>query len=107
MSDTGDLAEQLASEEDPLRIRLREALEQEPLRGPDSRHQNRPQKHVRYVEQDHLERKNTHPGVDKEAIQIPQPSQRRIGPAERILAIIMTGDRHESQTRGLTGKPLL
>ncbi|MCJ1358596.1 MAG: hypothetical protein MMC33_008596, partial [Icmadophila ericetorum] len=107
VSDTGDLAEQLASEEDPLRIRLRESLEQKPLRGSDSRPQSRPQRHVRYVEQDHIKRKNTHPGVDKEAIQIPQPSQRQIGPAERILATIMSGDRHASQTRGLTGKPLL
>ncbi|MCJ1374905.1 hypothetical protein MMC20_006138 [Loxospora ochrophaea] len=101
-SDTGDLAEQLADEEDPLQIRLRDSLDASEARP--LAHQSR---RVRYADQDHLHRKTTNPGVDKEAIAIPEPAPRHITRAEKAIATIMTGNRQESQKRGLTGKPLL
>lgn len=106
-SDTGDLAEQLASEEDPLQIPLRGSLQEEELGGSNSTHRIRHPRHVQYAQQDHLHRKNTNPGVDKEAIQIPEPSRRHVSSAEKIIALIMTGDSVSSRTHGLTGKPLL
>lgn len=102
-SDTGDLAEQLADEEDPLRIQIRDSAE-EPS---ESRPLRRRPKHVHYSQHNHLEHKTTNPGINKEAIEIPNPPARQIGRAEKALAIIMTGDRQKSQTRGLTGQPLL
>ena len=59
------------------------------------------------MQQDHLERKRTNPGVDKEAIEIPEPAPRKISLTERILAIVMSGDRQQAYSRGLVGKPLL
>lgn len=106
-SDTGDLAQQLADEEDPLQISLRSSLQEEELGGSNSRHRIRHPRHVQYAPQDHLHRKNPNPGVDKEAIQIPEPSRRYISSAEKIIALIMTGDSVSSRTHGLTGKPLL
>lgn len=103
-SDTGDLAEQLANEEDPLQIRLRRSYEAETRRRSGSRQGSKRHKEVHYAPQDHLHRKTTNPGVDKEAIEIPEPPPRTIGRTEKVLATIMTG-RVGSQ--GLTGKPLL
>lgn len=107
LSDTGDLAEQLADEEDPLQIRLRDSLDEELFRGAAARARGRQPKRVRYQQSDHLKRKINHPGVDKEAIEIPNPPPRRISRAEKALATIMTGNRAASQMHGLTGKPLL
>lgn len=105
-SDTGDLAEQLADEEDPLQINLRGSFEnQSARRGP--RPQGRQSKHVHYGQQDHHTRKGTNRGVDKEAIQIPNPPPRQISRTEEFLARIMTGERQSSLSHGLTGKPLL
>ena len=104
--DTGDLAEQLADEEDPLRIQLRSSFEAGALGVSRSRRRSA-QHSVHYVQQDHLHRKNTNSGVDKEAIQIPEPARRYISRPEKIIAVVMTGDRQSSQMRGLTGKPLL
>lgn len=106
-SDTGDLAEQLANEEDPLRIRLRQSVDnQGPSRFNSSPVHRRP-KHVHYSQHLHLAGKATNPGLSKEAIEIPNPPARQIGRTEKALAIIMTGDRQRSQMHGLTGKPLL
>ena len=66
-----------------------------------------PSKQVRYAPQDHLHRKNTTQGIDKESIEIPEPGPRQIGGVEKVIAIIMTGDRPRSLSHGLTGKPLL
>lgn len=105
-SDTGDLAEQLADEEDPLQINLRGSFDNQPARrGP--RQQGRQSKHVRYVQQDHPTPRGTHRGIDKEAIQIPNPPPRKISRTEEFFARIMTGDRQSSHVHGLTGKPLL
>ncbi|MCJ1399560.1 hypothetical protein MMC11_002762 [Xylographa trunciseda] len=106
-SDTGDLAEQLAAEADPLHVPFRSSLEEGSASTSRTRHRERHSRKVHYVEQDHLERKITNPGVDKEAIQIPQPKARYITRAEKVVAVLMTGDRESSQMHGLTGKPLL
>lgn len=106
-SNTGDLAEQLASEEDPLRVRLRESLDNQGFSRSNLSPLHRRPKHVHYLQNTHLEHKTTNPGVSKEAIEIPNPPARQIGRAEKALAIIMTGDRQRSQMHGLTGKPLL
>ena len=106
-SDTGDLAEQLADEEDPLRINLRESVDGGLLGAFGSQSRPRQPKRVHYLNQTLPERKATNPGVDKEAIEIPQPVSRYISRAEKLIAIVMTRDRERSQMHGLTGKPLL
>jgi hypothetical protein len=64
--------------------------------------------HYQDQDQDHLERKTTHPGIVKEDIPIPQPGPRRIAKVEKLLAIIMApNDPQTARTRGLVGKPLL
>ncbi|KAL8688560.1 MAG: hypothetical protein Q9224_004851, partial [Gallowayella concinna] len=106
-SDTGDLAEQLADEEDPLQIKLRDSLDADVLGRSVSKPRATTPKHVHYHPHDHQNRKGTHPGLNKEAIQIPEPPPRQIGRVEYLLAIIMTSNRSKSQSHGLTGKPLL
>ena len=98
--DTGDLAEQLADEEDPLHEGSRNG-DAARARG------GRQEKHVRYAQQDHLESKKTSSGIDKEAIEIPEPPPRTISRAEYLLALMMTGNNSSSQIHGLVGKPLL
>ena len=104
-SDTGDLAEQLADREDPLQINIRGSLENQTSRA--YRPQGRQPKHVHYSDQTFPERKNTDRGIDKEAIQIPDPGPRTISRTEQLLAILLTGNRESSKMSGLTGKPLL
>lgn len=104
-SDTGDLAEQLAEEEDPLRIKLRESSDDQVLSDPPGPRDRQP-KRVRYKEDGGAELKGTHGGLDKEDIEIPTPRARPVSKSQRILATIMTGGRR-SQVHGLTGKPLL
>lgn len=105
-SDTGDIAEQLADEEDPLRIEL------DPLNSEGqklTRGQARGQgKKVLFQHQDHPERGTTALPIDKEAIVIPYPAPRRISKLENILARIMApGNEEPTEARGLVGKPLL
>ena len=106
-SDTGDLAEQLADEEDPLQIDIRGSVDNEAPGGSRWRPRDRPAKRVHYLRQDHLHRKDTIPEINKEAIQIPEPSPRHISQTEKAIATIMSGDRQASHMHGLTGKPLL
>jgi hypothetical protein len=105
-SDTGDIAEQFADEEDPLRIELDPLTrEGKVLTGSFG---GRRKRRVHYQDQDHLERKTSHPGIAKEDIPIPQPAPRRIPKAEKLLAIIMApNDLQMARTKGLVGKPLL
>ena len=104
-SDTGDLAEQLAEEEDPLRINLRGSIDDDdPGR---SRRRDRRLNHVHWPPTTRSSYQAHNRGLSKEAIEIPEPPPRVIGRVEYILAIIMTGNRSRATTNGLTGRPLL
>ena len=105
-SGTGDLAEQLANEEDPLRIKLRDSSDGRILSDP-SAPCDRQFKRVRYKEDGGAELKGIHGGLDKEDIEIPTPRVKPVSKSERILAAIMTGGNRRTQFHGLTGKPLL
>jgi len=106
-SDTGDIAEQLADEEDPLRIEL-DPLNTEGRNLNTSGRGGGRTKRVTFRHQDHSEGKNTNTGVDKEAISIPNPPPRQISRAEKLLALIMApSDPQAARSRGLVGKPLL
>ena len=99
-SDTGDLVDQLADREDPLRIRL------ETLEGGRSSKHRRPQKRVHY--QDDTEEKSGRSGIRrKEDIEIPDPGPRTISKAEKILAAIMAPNDGPSRIHGLHGKKLM
>lgn len=101
-SDTGDIAEQLADEEDPLRIEL-DPLNSEgrALNGRAGRG-----KKVAFKHDDHTD--HNAGGVNKEAIVIPNPPPRQISKVEIALAFIMApGDPQAAKARGLVGKPLL
>lgn len=106
-SDTGDIAEQLADEEDPLRIEL-DPLNSEGRNLNNSGRGGGRTKRVTFRQQDHLGGKDTNAGVDKEAISIPNPPPRQISRAEKLLALIMApSDPQAARSRGLVGKPLL
>ncbi|PVI08632.1 hypothetical protein DM02DRAFT_722825 [Periconia macrospinosa] len=93
-SDTGDLVDQLADQEDPLRIRL-EA---------NSHKSKRQQKRVHYQDGINEKRAST---LRKEDIEIPDPGPRSIPKAERILAAIMAPNDGPSRIHGLHGKKLI
>jgi hypothetical protein len=102
-SDTGDLVDQLADQEDPLRIRLRE-----PLDGAHSSKSRRVPKRVRYQSPEGPNEKAAHPRrLRKEDIEIPDPGPRSISKAERILASIMAPNDGPSRIHGLHGKKLM
>lgn len=104
-TDTGDLAEQLADEEDPLRARLSESLDQEIFRGGSGKARDHQTKRVHYPQELPRNRASV---IEKESIEIPQPPPRRIPRAERVLAVIMSPmNRQAASTHGLVGKPLL
>lgn len=106
-SDTGDIAEQLADEEDPLHIEL-DPLNSEGRALNSRAHGGGRGKKVAFAKQDILQRYNNNPGIDKEAIIIPNPPPRQISTPEKILALIMApGDPQAARSRGLVGKPLL
>jgi hypothetical protein len=83
-TDTGDLVDQLADQEDPLRIRLQESYED--TRPPKHRRQ---QKRVHYLSQDDIREKPGRGALRKEDIEIPDPGTRSISKAHRILAAVM------------------
>ncbi|KAI4946428.1 hypothetical protein J4E91_007114 [Alternaria rosae] len=95
-SDTGDLVDQLADREDPLRINL-EA-------GNSSRPRQK-QKRARFASQD-LHEKGSH-RLRLEDIEIPDPGLRTISKAEKILAAIMAPNDGPSRIHGLHGKKLI
>ncbi|KNG80729.1 MFS monosaccharide transporter, partial [Aspergillus nomiae NRRL 13137] len=105
-TDTGDLAEQLANEEDPLRTRLGESLDREISNRLGSRARVKQLKRVHYPNEGNLVTEQAEP--EKTSIEIPRPPPRHISRVERLLAVIMSpGDRQTAQMHGLVGKPLL
>lgn len=106
-TDTGDIAEQLADEEDPLRIRLADTtLNDELLAGvvDKKRSKHKRVQFRRSVSEHSHRRSQSHPGVvSKEAIEIPDVPLRRPSRAARLLSVIMPG----TGLRGLTGKGLM
>jgi len=105
-SDTGDLVDQLADEEDPLRLRAR--ISQEEHNSAARTHGRRPRR-VRDQREDDYESKEGQSGVvkRKEDIVIPTPRSRQISAAERILAAIMAPGDGPSRMHGLHGKKLM
>ncbi|OGM41937.1 MFS monosaccharide transporter [Aspergillus bombycis] len=102
---TGDLAEQLANEEDPLRIRLGESLDREISSRLGSRARVKQLKRVHYPNESNLATEQAEP---EKTIEIPCPPPRHISRVERLLAVIMSpGNRQTAQMHGLVGKPLL
>lgn len=108
-TDTGDLAEQLADAEDPLRKTIADtSLNQDLFPGVLKRHPNRKRVQFRRSVSEHSHRRSRSSrslpgGIDKEAIEIPIVPPRRISRAERILASIMPG----AGIHGFTGKALM
>ncbi|KAK5702960.1 Ribulose bisphosphate carboxylase large chain [Elasticomyces elasticus] len=104
-SDTGDLVDQLAEEEDPLAIRLRRSFEADH----NTRRGRKKQKRVRYADDEDEKPSTARPGVvtRKEEIIIPNPAPKPISWGHRTLAaVIMPGDSH-SRMHGLHGKKLV
>ena len=95
-SDTGDLVDQLADQEDPLAIRL------------ESRHPShrRQPKRARFASQDSLHEKGDRT-LRLQDIEIPDPGPRTISKAERLLARIMAPTDGPSRIHGLHGKKLM
>ncbi|KAF2200249.1 hypothetical protein GQ43DRAFT_456572 [Delitschia confertaspora ATCC 74209] len=105
-SDTGDLVDQLADQEDPLPIRLRDSSFEGNQFGGASRH-HRHQKRVRYPPQERTSEKSQPGAVRKEDIEIPDPEPRTLSRADRILAAIMAPQDGPSRIHGLHGKKLI
>jgi hypothetical protein len=95
-SDTGDLVDQLADREDPLRIQLAAGNSSKPPRQ---------QKRTRFASQDFHEKGTKVLRI--EDIDIPDPGPRTISKAEQILAAIMAPNDGPSRIHGLHGKKLM
>ncbi|KAL0940639.1 hexose transporter [Colletotrichum truncatum] len=109
-TDTGDIAEQLADEEDPLRIQLASDIDDELLAGVHKRHPSHKHskpKRVR-IQLDSPDRGHGSPTrrgvVNKEAIEVPDITPPRPTRAQRVIGLIMSGG---SSVHGLTGKALI
>lgn len=100
-SDTGDLVDQLADQEDPLRIRLRDSLED----SYPPKHRRQP-KRARFQSQEGLNEKGSG-RLRKEDIEIPDPGPRTISKAHKLLAAIMAPNDRPSRIHGLHGKKLM
>jgi hypothetical protein len=108
-TDTGDIAEQLADEEDPLRIRLADtSLKDDGLLAGVVDKKRSKQKRVQFRRSvsEHSPQRSSHPDagvISKEAIEIPDVPFRRPSRATRLLSAIMPG----TGLRGLTGTSLM
>lgn len=107
-SDTGDLVDQLADEEDPLAARLRQSLDEE-LPSHSRRGRNRQSKRVRYAAgNDNHEKDHRSGGVKrKEEIRIPSPPPKPLGWGQKLLAGVMAPDDGHARMHGLHGKKLI
>ncbi|PPJ49806.1 hypothetical protein CBER1_03316 [Cercospora berteroae] len=115
-SDTGDLVDQLADEEDPLAARLQESFSPNNNSNSSPRRTLKPKsssKHVRYASSPHDEkrRRSRHPGssVPKriEDIVVPSPPRRPANWGVRLLARIMAPTDGPARMHGLHGKKLI
>lgn len=120
-TDTGDIAEQLADEEDPLRIRLQDTTLKTDdgffagLRGATRHHDSSSSSHGKKKQNKRVQfrrsvsshsdplSKEQSGVVNKEAIEVPDVAPRRPSRGVRLLAAIMPG----TGIHGLTGKPLM
>ncbi|KAG6148545.1 hypothetical protein E4U11_000516 [Claviceps purpurea] len=105
-TDTGDIGDQPADDNDPVRLQLPDELEKELLPGV----QKRSSKHHKKVRIDddlpHYHSQSIPPVlIDKEAIEIPLIQPRRPSRAERCIGAIMSGQ--SGSIHGLTGKALI
>ncbi|GAB0134991.1 hypothetical protein EsDP_00003343 [Epichloe bromicola] len=107
-TDTGDIGDQLADDNDPVRLQLPDELEQELLAGVQKR-QSKHEKKVRIhapSPQRYHRAESIHPiPIDKEAIDIPPIKSLRPSRAERCIGAIMSG--RSGSVHGLTGKALI
>ncbi|KAI7103480.1 general substrate transporter [Hortaea werneckii] len=114
-SDTGDLVDQLADEEDPLAGHFKADDDHQAKRGRSSQKR---QKAVRYASNGSQEKPYTgrskttsstqRPGVvKKEEIYIPSPPSRPLSWGQKLLATIMAPNDGPSRMHGLHGKKLL
>ncbi|GAB1738048.1 hypothetical protein NU219Hw_g2556t1 [Hortaea werneckii] len=114
-SDTGDLVDQLADEEDPLAGHFKADDDHQAKRGRSSQKR---QKAVRYASNGSQEKSYTgrnkttsstqRPGVvKKEDIYIPSPPSRPLSWGQKLLATIMAPNDGPSRMHGLHGKKLL
>ncbi|CAK4029891.1 MFS glucose transporter mfs1-like [Lecanosticta acicola] len=110
-SDTGDLVDQLADEEDPLAARLRETLDESEQQKQARRGRNRQSKKVRYASDVHNSEKEKQQAgfvARKEDIRVPSPPPKPIGWGPRLLARVMSpGEDGPSRMHGLHGKKLI
>jgi hypothetical protein len=106
-TDTGDLGEQLADDEDPLRKTLADtSLNDDLIAGALNRRakHNKRVKFRRSVDEHSRSRSGSNAGlIDKEAIEIPNVPPRHISRGERVIAAIMPG----TGVNGFTGKALM
>ncbi|KOS22212.1 High-affinity glucose transporter [Escovopsis weberi] len=112
-SDTGDIGDQLADEDDPVRLQLPDHLQDELLLAGVHHRQPKSHKKVRIRDPSHHpsdrfssdSRRPVAVAVDKEAIEIPFIRPRFPTRAERCVGAIMSGS--SGSIHGLVGKPLL
>jgi hypothetical protein len=105
-SDTGDLVDQLANEEDPLTIQLRPSLEEELPRASSKHSGGRQKKRVR-IHPDAKENEKSGAVKRKEDIPIPSPPPGKLSFGERLLVLAMAPNDGPSRIHGLHGKKLM
>ena len=103
-SDTGDLVDQLADQEDPLAIRLRPSFEEH--QSLHRRGRSR-QKIVRYTDGANAEKQHAGVVKRKEDIRIPSPLPRSIGWGQKLIARIMAANDDHARMHGLHGQKLI
>lgn len=106
-SDTGDLVDQLADEEDPLAARLRDSAS---IESPRKSRKHRSSKHVRYASNhSHGEKRHGQSGfvTRKEDIVVPTPPRIPLSWGQRLLARTMAPGDGPARMHGLHGKKLV
>jgi hypothetical protein len=101
-TDTGDLVDQLAEQEDPLHQAFAGEL---PERGGALR--GKKNKKVHYDLDEETEKQKAGVVRRKEDIPIPSPPPRRISFGERVLVLVMAPNDGPSRLHGLHGKKLM